>query len=384
VSIRVPRVSVVSESESLHARVREFAAAAAPSSAAFESLATDIARFQFAHHAGFRRLVESRGGPAVLASADGIPAVPVAAFRLTRVAVHPPELDLLRFETSGTTSVNKGVHAFRTANTYRALSLAMGRRALVAGAGPRLVVALAPDPGATQTSSLGFMMRTFMEAWDGRGLSREAEFDASERGRFLVSEAGIDVEGLERALRIASVRRQPVLLLSTSFALVLLLDALAGTELPLPPGSVVMQTGGFKGKTREVSPEEILSGVARSLRVSASHVVTEYGMTELSSQLYDGRVPGAELQSSERVLVPPHWLRVTPVDPVSLVPTRDDEPGIARFVYLGNVDSAVAIVTQDRVRRAGEGIELLGRLADSEPRGCSLSIEEMVLPVGSS
>jgi hypothetical protein len=257
----------------------------------------------------------------------------------------------------------------------------MGRRALVAGPGPRLVVALAPDPGTAPTSSLGFMMRTFMEAWDGRGLSEEAAFDVSERGRFLASSSGIDVEGLARVVRIATARNEPVLLLSTSFALVLLLDALAGIELPLPPGSVVMQTGGFKGKTREVSPEEILSGVARALSVPASHVVTEYGMTELSSQLYDGRVPGAELHSQARVLVPPPWLRVTPVDPVTLEPTRDGEPGIARFVDLGNVDSAVALVTQDRVRSAGNGIELLGRVADAEPRGCSLAIEEMVLPV---
>jgi hypothetical protein len=72
------------------------------------------------------------------------------------------------------------------------------------------------------------------------------------------------------------------------------------------------------------------------------------------------------------------------VDAESLVAVPDGESGIARFVDLGNVDSAVAIVTQDLIRRRGGGIELLGRRPGAPLRGCSLAIEEMVLGAGSS
>ncbi|MNC92239.1 hypothetical protein D3C83_86270 [compost metagenome] len=67
------------------------------------------------------------------------------------------------------------------------------------------------------------------------------------------------------------------------------------------------------------------------------------------------------------------------VDPATLDPLPAGEVGLARFVDLGNVDSAVAIVTQDRVRVTMEGIELLGRQPGALPRGCSLAIEELVL-----
>jgi hypothetical protein len=70
---------------------------------------------------------------------------------------------------------------------------------------------------------------------------------------------------------------------------------------------------------------------------------------------------------------------VKPVDPATLEPLPDGEVGLARIVDLGNVDSAVAIVTQDRVRRIDGGMELLGRSAGAPPRGCSLAVEALLL-----
>jgi hypothetical protein len=67
------------------------------------------------------------------------------------------------------------------------------------------------------------------------------------------------------------------------------------------------------------------------------------------------------------------------VHPETLRPVPAGEDGLARFVDLGNVDSAVAVVTQDMVRAAGDGVLLLGRKPGAMPRGCSLAIEEMVL-----
>ncbi len=368
------------ESEALHERARAFARGEAPETDDFERLALDIARFQARYAPGFRRLVEARSPG--LDRLDAIPAVPSDAFRLTRVAVHPPELDAVRFVTSGTTGSARGTHAMRTTRTYRELSLAFGTRALAsAWPGRRVVVALAPPPGNPASSSLGFMMRAFMEKLDGRALAVDpsgAEFEPESSGRWLASTSGVDIAGLRRAALVAQERREPLLVLATSFALVLLLDALAGAKIPAPKRTVVMQTGGFKGKTRSVAPEKLRRAVARAFRIPRVQVIGEYGMTELTSQLYEGTLPGGALFSEPGVYVEPPWLRVVPVDPATLKPLGDGETGIARIVDLGNVDSAVAIVVQDLVRRRDGGIELLGRRAGAPPRGCSLAMEALV------
>jgi hypothetical protein len=349
-------------SPSLHARVRRFAAG--EGSESFDALALDIARFQAAGSPGFARLVERSGGR--LDSVGAIPAVPVAAFRLGRVAVHAAELDAARFETSGTTDSARGVHAFRTTETYETLALAFGARALRSTPGRAVVACLAPAPDGRNASSLAFMMRLFARAWDGR------------TERWLAGGRGIDVEGLRGAVRLARASGEPLVVLATAFALVALLDALGENGVEAPAGSVVMMTGGFKGRSREVEKTELRASVARAFALSPAHVVGEYGMTELSSQLYEGTLPGAGLRGPADVFLEPSWLRVVPVDAVTLEPVAAGETGIARFVDLANVDSAVAVQTDDLVRRTGGGIELLGRRAGAEPRGCSLALETLL------
>ena len=366
-------MSFTPASEALHERVRRFAANASVES--FETLALDIARFQAEASPGFGRLVTRQKSR--LDSVAAIPAVPVAAFRMTRVATHPPALDVRRFSTSGTTGSAPGIHAFRTTATYEALALKSGARALRSTAGHSVVVSLAPAPVGDTTSSLAFMMRLFQRAWDGRALAGGA-YDELEAGRWLVRNDGVDVRGLVLAARIASVRGEPLVVLATAFALVALIDELDGAAIEAPPNSVIMVTGGFKGRTREVEKSELSLAVARAFGVPASHVVGEYGMTELTSQLYEATLPGAELSGPPNVFFAPPWLRVEPVDPVTLEPVPRGAIGIARFVDLGNVDSAVAVQTDDLVRRVGEGIELVGRRQGAEPRGCSLALEALL------
>jgi hypothetical protein len=102
-------------------------------------------------------------------------------------------------------------------------------------------------------------------------------------------------------------------------------------------------------------------------------------MTELTSQLYEGCLPGGSLHGPSGVYCEPPWLRVVPVDPLTLTALRDGERGLAKIIDLGNVDSAVAVLTQDVVRRRGAGIELLGRSPEAPLRGCSLMLEDMVV-----
>lgn len=138
-----------------------------------------------------------------------------------------------------------------------------------------------------------------------------------------------------------------------------------------------MLTGGFKGRSREVPEAELRASLERVFALEPSHVIGEYGMTELSSQLCEPRlVSPVDGPSTYR---PPAWLRVDAADPETLEVLPREREGIARIVDLANVDSAVAVQTQDRVRVHANGdVTLLGRLPGATPRGCSLAIEEIV------
>lgn len=365
------------QSNALHERVRAFAKNDASARAEdFETLALAIARFQAEHIPGYARLVDQKSSR--LDTLRSLPAVPTAAFRLTRVAAHPREADCARFVTSGTTSEERGTHAFRTTRTYEELSLRFGADALLGFApGPRVVVSLAPVPEPEPVSSLGFMMAQFQESWDGRSLFGR-RFEPRAEERWLLRDGAIDVRGLERAADVATERGEPLVVLATAFALVGLLDALGGGRVRAPEQTAVMVTGGFKGKTRELTREELYAGVARAFSAPESHLIGEYGMTELSSQFYEGTLPGAALRGEPGVFLPPRWMRVEAVDPVTLEPVAKGELGIARIIDLGNVDSAVVVQTEDLVRERGGGIELFGRRPGAPARGCSLAVEALL------
>ena len=191
-------------------------------------------------------------------------------------------------------------------------------------------------------------------------------------------ERGVDVDGLIEGIAAARAEGEPLLILATSFALVFLLDALAGQSLEVDPRSVIMQTGGFKGKSRQIEAIELTQAVARTFRVSETQVISEYGMTELCSQLYEGTLPASVLRTKPGWFLPPPWLAVEAVDPVSQLPVPEGSEGLARFTDLANVDSAVRIQTMDRIVCCDRAVKLLGRQLGSVPRGCSLAIEELL------
>jgi Acyl-protein synthetase, LuxE len=366
-------VNRVERSAALHRAVQRFAAGA--QSPSFVDLALEIAEFQRECSPGFARLAARRG--AAFDAVENIPGVPCDAFRLARVAVHTEAEDAARFATSGTTGNSRGIHALRTLDTYRALASSFGRAALLDGSAPRRVVALAPRLDDPPSSSLGYMMALFMSDFE-----QTNGLDVRAPERWLIDDRGVNVTELERAAHSARDAGAELVVLATSFALVALLDALGGRTLAAPERTVVMQTGGFKGKSREIAADELRRSVASAFGIAESRVVGEYGMTELTSQLYEATLPGSTLYAERRgtpgVYFEPPWLRVVPADPVTLEPVAPGQVGIARIIDLGNVDSAIAIQTQDRVRRVGEGIELLGRAPGATPRGCSLAIEEFL------
>jgi Acyl-protein synthetase, LuxE len=367
----------VPESEALHARARAFVDAFERGTAMpepFDVLAVDLARFQAAHVEGYARLLAARGvNVQALRRASDAPAVPTDAFKLARVATFDPSLAAVVFRTSGTTLGARGSHEMRTTATYDAAALALGRWALaVAGQSPASVLVLAPSAEEAPDSSLSHMFALFARAFGGG--------EAAGPSPFFVK-AG-DLRADELRVRIGALApARPALVLGTSFAFVHLLEALNDAELPLPPGSRVVHTGGFKGRAREVEPDALRAAVARAFAVDPRAVVAEYGMTELSSQFYEATLVDAS--AGHGTFVEPPWARVVPLDPETLAPVEEGETGIARIEDLMNVDSAFAVLAADRVRRVEGGFELLGRAPGAPPRGCSIALDELLGREGS-
>jgi len=362
-------------SDALHARALAFVRAFEAGDAMpepFDALAVDLARFQAGSVAGYGRLCEAHGAPPLgFRTASDAPAVPTEAFKLSRIATFPESLAHVTFRTSGTTLGARGSHAMRTVATYDAAAVAFGRRALTLGTPPLRtpcpVLMLAPSPLEAPDSSLSHMMQCFACAFGG-GAPRETDY--------FIRDGVLELAMLDARVSEAIVRRQSVLVLGTSFAFVHLLDAVGDAGFRLPAGSRVMQTGGFKGRTREVEPAPLRSDLARAFGLDPRAIVGEYGMTELSSQFYEGTVESVSAEPG--VYLEPPWARVVPVHPESLARVADGEDGIARIEDLMNVDSAFAVLTADRVRRRGAGFELLGRWPGAPPRGCSIAVEEML------
>ena len=188
--------------------------------------------------------------------------------------------------------------------------------------------------------------------------------------------AFVDVAVLEdgRALAkaVQSAIRDPrsaILLLGTAIAFVRLLDAIK--SLPLPPGSRVMETGGYKGHTREVPREELHAQISAKLGVARPAIVSEYGMCELSSQFYTRPTLHAPRST---VFTGPPWTRVMVVDPETGREAHEGGRGLIRIFDLANRGSVLAIQTEDVGVRRGDGFELLGRAPQAEARGCSLMV----------
>lgn len=353
---------VIAESEALHAKVRAYAREAdAPGRAfdpaAFEALALEIARFQHQNVKPLARLYDA--APSAL---EEIRAAPAELFRLRRVAAHAPELDVRTFRTSGTTDALTGNHAMRSLTTYVENTVRLADRYLFAQSAPTNAVVLAPSSTAVPTSSLSFMID---EVLARRGLAAEHLVDTA--------------FGLRKEEAVSSLRActGPTVVFGTSFAFVYLLDHVGrDASLPLPRGSVLMLTGGYKGRTREVPEAKLREDLARLFDLAAENVVSEYGMTELTSQLYEPSL--AHENPARGVVRPPPWLRVVASHPDTLAPLPPGEEGIAKMIDLGNIDSSVAVQTLDRVVVAANGdVTLLGRAKGAELRGCSLLIEQL-------
>ena len=336
--------------------------------AARDDLLLDIARWQAIHVEPYRRLVRARGiTPEAVRSPGAMPAIPTDVCRVARVAAHDPSADVRVFRTSGTTSGARGAHHLRDLSLYDAAARTEGSRALFPDRRRIRCVSLIPTEQEAPDSSLSYMVARFQE-WFGAGGSR-----------YVWRGGGLDTAQLVDTLDDAVQRAEPVCLLGTSFAFVFAEEQLGDRRFELAAGSRIMQTGGFKGRTREVDPIEMRAVLSHRYGVAEPWIVAEYGMTEISSQMYENTLADTVggVRGGPRRLRWPGWVRVAICDPDTLAPLAGDAVGLLRIEDAANIDTLWAVQTSDLAVRAGDdGIILLGRAPDATPRGCSLSVEE--------
>jgi hypothetical protein len=135
-----------------------------------------------------------------------------------------------------------------------------------------------------------------------------------------------------------------------------------------------METGGYKGRSRTLPKAGLHELIRTWLGVPSSHIVCEYGMSELSSQAYDSEPQSAAcgIRKEQRVFRFPPWARVQIISPETGREVCDGVTGLLRVFDLANVYSVLAVQTEDLAVRQGDGFELIGRAQSAEPRGCSL------------
>lgn len=356
-------------SQDLHARVHALIASLAGGSRnddARDSLLCELLSRQRRLVAPYARLCRHHGVSDDTSNVDAYPALPTDVFRYARVATHETAQDVRVFRTSGTTSGARGQHHLSDLGLYDTAARSFAKHALFPDVDRIRLVILAPHEDEATDSSLSYMLTRFVD-WFGTSDSV-----------FVFRQGQLDCDLLARTLRDAHAQQQPIALLGTSFAFVHAEDSLGSTRWHLPQGSRLMQTGGFKGKSREVEAEQLRAELSQRYGIAEPWIVQEYGMTELCSQMYESTIVDTLRGAHDlpRRMIAPGWVRVTAVDPETLAPVRTGDVGIARIDDVANLDSVCSIQTADRIRQLEDGFVLLGRAPGSVPRGCSLAMEE--------
>ncbi len=340
----------------------------------FNRLALELFALQFSSCEPYRALCNSRGvHPRKVRHWAGIPAIPTSTFKEYDLSCLPPDSRTTVFHSSGTSGhrPSRHFHSPNSLGVYEASLLPWFQAHFLPStdsfAAPDFdLVILTPPPAQAPHSSLVYMFQIIRRLFG----SVPGFYGHLTGGGGWTMNYGAVVKELTSAIEQA----KPVALLGTAFSFVHLLDFFAEEEivLNLPAGSRAMETGGYKGRSRALPKPELHSLIKARLGVPASHILSEYGMSELGSQAYDCVVGEAIDRPADRLFRFPPWVRAQVVSPETSKQVKEHEIGLVRVFDLANVYSVMALQTQDLARSHVQGFELLGRGTEAEPRGCSL------------
>ena len=340
-----------------------------PAAGEFEPLALRVFAFQYGRNLPYRRYCERRGAaPGGIADWRDIPAVPTAAFKELDLRCGPP---VKVFMTSGTTRgvEKRGRHSLPRLDLYRASALPNFRAHLLPDGARLKMLILAASPEIRPDSSLSHMLEMVRE-----------EYGERSSGYFFGKDSGVEVEALARELKSAAARGEPVFLLGITLAFHQFIEQCCenNQRFLLPPGSRLMDTGGFKGRRIELSKTDLYRRYEETFGIPQTHLVNEYGMTEMGSQFYDNvladKYNGMDRPRHKRS---PAWTRTLVLDPETLEELPAGKTGLLRHFDLANCGTVLALQTDDLGHYTDHGFDISGRASAAEARGCSLTVEDI-------
>ena len=347
----------------------DFIASDDASDALFNDVALQNFEYQFKNNLPFRKFAQKRGKTLrTVKNWSDIPAVPINAFKTLDLSCAPLSKAKAVFMTSGTSLGNvRGKSYHPVLDVYDASMRRNFQNRFMGNLERVQMGVLFPPPALMPNSSLAHYLNLAVGDFGLRN------------SRFFVGARGIEFSDLFDDLARAEKSGEPYALLGASFSFVHVIDEMAqrGKTFKLPLGSRILDTGGFKGQSRELEADEFYDSLETAFGVARSQCINMYGMTELSSQFYDA---GNAVCPS--VKLGPHWMRTRVVNPLTGESLPDGEEGVLAHTDLAHFNICTTILTEDIGIAADRGFQLLGRAAGAAGQGCSAAVDEFLKAAG--
>ncbi|WP_316832782.1 acyl transferase [Pedobacter aquatilis] len=311
----------------------------------FEAIALAVFRHQAENCAVYAEYMRHlRIVPQQVKSIEKIPFLPISFFKTHRVLSNTKPVEIT-FSSSGTTGMVQSSHLVTDVKLYEQ-SYLQAFDQFYGNIEDYCFLALLPSYQQRAGSSLIYMVNDLI-----------AKSKHAESGYFLYNH-----DELYETLNNLKSRKQKTVLIGVTYAL---LDFIETYQLNFPD-LIVMETGGMKGKRKEMVREELHEQLTKGFGINAIH--SEYGMTELLSQAYS---------LGEGIFNCPNWMKVLirdTNDPLTLI--DKGRTGGINVIDLANINSCAFIATQDLGRINPDGsFEVLGRFDNADLRGCNLLVQ---------
>lgn len=313
--------------------------------AKFERLALQIFRYQVAHNKIYRSYTKAlKIDIENISGINEIPFLPIQLFKNHEVMCGEFVPEMV-FESSGTSGLNTSKHIISDLSIYQN-SFIKSFNTFYGDIGKYCILGLLPSYLERNNSSLVYMVNE---------LIKRSNFPQSGFYRN-------NYEALISVINSEKLNDQHIILIGVTYAL---LDIVENYHLN-NPNLIVMETGGMKGKRRELTREELHQKLKKGFNAKSIH--SEYGMTEILSQAYSQR---------DGIFFTPNWMQILIRDindPFCIV--KKGVSGGINIIDLANINSCSFIMTQDLGRQNNDGsFEVLGRFDSSDIRGCNLLVD---------
>jgi len=314
----------------------------------FTELAVELFHFQYNNNLIYHKYCDTLNiAVSEVNSLQKIPFLPIAFFKSHQIKTTDFEAEAV-FESSGTTSGINSKHFVKNLSLYKKSFLTCFEK-FYGAANNKSLLGLLPSYLERNNSSLVFMVDE---------LIKQSADNLS--GFYLY-----DLNKLHSTILHNEILQQPAILIGVTYAL---LDFAEKYPMHLRH-TIVMETGGMKGRREEITRQEVHRLLQNNLGLSLVH--SEYGMTELLSQAYS---------KGDGIFHCPPWMKIVireEDDPFSIYPAQNikEKPitGAINIIDLANIYSCCFIATGDVGRLySNESFEVLGRIDNSDVRGCSL------------